>query len=224
MSSVRYNTIFKLETMTTLDNQLLAKIKNQNIMYSLALLFSMLLTLNATANTNNTTDTFSECKTGNIEECTLNRILFANNENVTTNDLDISTIEVVNIEEEVTINFNTKNYLPEGYNALKGKDDLDFSTIEIIEIEEEEVLDFDTKQYLPKGFNTLKGKDDLDWSKIELVEIEEDLELNSNSKNYLPEGFNALKGKDDLDWSKIELVEIEEDLELNSHSKTVCTL
>ena len=182
MSSVKYNTIFKLETMTTLDNQLLEKIKNHNIMYSLALLFSMLLTFNATANTNKTTDTFLEGKTVNFEECTLNRILFANNENVTTYNLDMSSIEVVEIEEEVIINFNTKNYLPEGFNALKGKDDLDFSTIEIIEIEEEVVLDFDTKHYLPKGFNALKGKDDLDWSKIEIIEIEEDLELNSHSK------------------------------------------
>ena len=156
MSSIRYNSIFKLVTMTTLNNQLLEKIKNQNIMYSIALLFSMLLTLNATA--------------------------FTNIENVITDDLDITTIEVIEIEEEVVLDFDTKKYLPEGFNALKGKDDLDFSTIEIIEIEEEVVLDFDTKQYLPEGFNALKGKDDLDWSKIELVEIEEDLELNFHSK------------------------------------------
>lgn len=224
MSSIRYNTIFKLETMTTLSNQLLENIKNQNIMYSLALLFSMLLTLNATANTNKNTDTFSECKTGNIEECTLNKILFANNKNTTTNDLDISTIEVVNIEEEVTINFNTKNYLPEGFNALKGKDDLDFSVIELNEIEEEIELDFDTKQYLPKGFNPLKGKWDLDFSTIELIQIEEDDMIGFNTKDYLPKGFNALKGKDDLDWSKIEIIEIEEELDLNSTSNIVCTL
>ena len=174
MSSIRYNKTFKLEIMTTLDNQLSRKAKDHNIMFSLVLLFSMLLTLNATANTNRTKDTLSEY--------TLNKILFANNENVTTNDLDFSTIEIIEIEEEVVLDFDTKQYLPKGFNALKGKDDLDFSTIEIIEIEEEIVLDFDTKQYLPKGFNALKGKDDLDWSKIELVEIEEDLELNLHSK------------------------------------------
>ena len=174
MSSIRYNKTFKLEIMTTLDNQLSGKAKDHNIMFSLVLLFSMLLTLNATANTNRTKDTLSEY--------TLNKILFANNENVTTNDLDVSTIEIIEIEEEVVLNFNTKQYLPKGFNALKGKDDLDFSTIEIIEIEEDVVLNFDTKQYLPKDFNALKGKDDLDWSKIEIIEIEEDLELNSHSK------------------------------------------
>jgi len=174
MSSIRYNKNFKLEIMTTLDNQLLGKAKDHNIMFSLVLLFSMVLTLNATANTNRTKDTLSEY--------TLNKILFANNENVTTNDLDVSTIEIIEIEEEVVLNFNTKQYLPKGFNALKGKDDLDFSTIEIIEIEEDVVLNFDTKQYLPKDFNALKGKDDLDWSKIEIIEIEEDLELNSHSK------------------------------------------
>ena len=105
--------------MTTLNNQFLEKIKNQNIMYSLTLLFSMLLTLNATANTNN--------------------------ENITTNDLDITTIEVIEIEEEVVLDFDTKKYLPEGFNALKGKDDLDWSKIELVEIEEDLELNFHSK-------------------------------------------------------------------------------
>ena len=137
MSSIRYNKNFKLEIMTTLDNQLLGKAKDHNIMFSLVLLFSMLLTLNATANTNRTKDTLSEY--------TLNRILFANNENVTTNDLDISTIEIIEIEEEVVLDFDTKQYLPKGFNALKGKDDLDWSKIEIIEIEEDLELNSHSK-------------------------------------------------------------------------------
>ena len=119
MSSIRYNSIFKLETMTTLNNQFLEKIKNQNVMYSIALLFSMLLTLNATA--------------------------FTNIENVITDDLDITTIEVIEIEEEVVLDFDTKKYLPEGFNALKGKDDLDWSKIELVEIEEDLELNFHSK-------------------------------------------------------------------------------
>lgn len=125
-------------------------------MYKLALLFSMLLTLNATANTDKTSDTLSECKTKNFEECSLSKILFTNNENLDTGNLEVGAIKVVEIEEEVNIHFNTKNYLPEGFNTLKGKDDLDFSAIAIIEIEEVVELNFDTKQFLPKNFNALK--------------------------------------------------------------------
>ena len=151
-------------------------------MYKLAFLFSMLLTFNANANPDKSSDVCSECKTENFEECNLRKILFSSNENLHASNLDISTIEIIEIEEDVELNFDTKQYLPRGFNALKGKDDLDWNTIEIVEIEEDVELDFDTKQYLPRGFNPLKGKDDLDWSKIELVEIEEDLELNSHSK------------------------------------------
>jgi len=53
--------------------------------------------------------------------------------------------------------FDTSKYLPEGFNALKGKNDLDWSTIELIEIEEEIEINFDVKAYLPVGFDPYKG-------------------------------------------------------------------
>jgi len=153
-------------------------------MYKLALFFSMLLTLNANANSDKISDFYSECKSENPEECILRKILFANDESFDTSYLDISTIEIVEIEEEVEINFDTKLYLPIGFNALKGKDDLDWNAIEIVEIEEEVEINFDTKLYLPIGFNALKGKDDLDWQKtaLVLIEIEEELGYKLNKK------------------------------------------
>jgi len=209
---------------TLYNKQLSRKSKNQNNMYRLILLFSMLLTFNASANTQKASDVYLESKTENLEECTLSKILFNNNQNLDASNLEVNEIDVVNIEEEVEINFNTKNYLPKGFNALKGKDNLDFNTIEIIEIEEEVELNFDTKQYLPKDFNVLKGKDDVNFNTIEIVEIEEEVTINFDTKIYLPKGFNALKGKDDLDWSKIKLVEIEEDDELNFNIKPISSL
>lgn len=109
-------------------------------------------------------------------------------------DTDESLFEVYEIEEEVYIDFDTKKYLPEGFNPLEGKNDIDWSTIELVEIEETIEIDFDTAQYLPENFNALEGKNDIDWSKIEIVEIEEEIELGFDTSKYLPKGFNPYRG------------------------------
>lgn len=107
--------------------------------------------------------------------------------------LCIDDIVVFELEEELEYDFNTKDYLPVGFNPLKGKYDLDWRKIELVELEEELEYDFDTKNYLPVCFNSIKGKHDLDWSKIELVELEEELEYDFDTKDYLPVGFDTSK-------------------------------
>ena len=153
-------------------------------MYKLAFLFSMLLGLNVNALTTETQFN-SECTTGNIEECLLLKSLFLDNlkENTV---LDIASIELIEIEEEVTFNFDTTKYLPVGFNALKGKDDLDWSTIEIIEIEEEVAFNFDTTKYLPVGFNALYSKDNLGQAIVNTVimKIEKELGYKLTKKTY----------------------------------------
>ncbi|AUP78633.1 hypothetical protein [Flavivirga eckloniae] len=128
-------------------------------MVKLAFILSSLFTLNTMDIVNGSTDGI------NMSTCEISHYL------------DISSIEVYEIEEEVELGFNTKDYLPKNFNPLKGKGDLDWNTIDICEVEEDVDLGFDTKGYLPKNFNPLKGKGDLDWSLIELFEIEEDVEI-----------------------------------------------
>ena len=106
----------------------------------------------------------------------------------------IEDIYVYEIEEDVIINFDTKKYLPKGFNSLKGMYELDWNTIELVELEEEVAIDFDTNQYLPKDFNPLKGMYDLDWSKIELFEIDEEVEIGFNTLLFLPDNFDPCKG------------------------------
>ena len=153
------------------------------------LMFSTIFLINITnviaANNNNT----GKCERSNDEECVLMHELFAHN-NVS-DEIDWNKIEILDIEEEVILGFNTKDYLPENFNPLKGKFDLNWNKIELVELEEEVALDFDTKDYLPENFNPLKGKFDLDWNKIELVELEEEVILNFDTKEYLPKDFNA---------------------------------
>ena len=165
--------------------------KNNKI-YLLTFLLSALFTLNISAKINKDCDTINNSSSSEQRE--LEKLLFDKVEDSSSVQIDISDIEVIEIEEEVTLGFDTSNNLPENFNPLKGKHDLDWSSIELIEIEEEVELGFDTSNYLPKNFNALKGKYDLDWSSIELIEIEETIEINFDTKAYLPYGFNPYTG------------------------------
>ena len=189
-------------------------------MYRLTFLFSMLIALNASAKINNNTDDL------NSEKSRLEKILFNNTENLSSATVDINAIVLIELEEEVDLGYNTANYLPENFNALKGKYDLDWNTIELIELEEEVDLGFDAANCLPENFNALKGKHDLDWNTIVLIELEEEVDLGFDTANYLPENFNPLKGKHDLDWNTIELIELEEEVDLSYilNKKLVCLL
>ena len=72
-------------------------------------------------------------------------------------EISVASIDVIELEEEVDLGFDPADYLPEGFNALEGKNDLDWSQIEIIELEEEVDLGFNPKDYLPDGFDPYKG-------------------------------------------------------------------
>ena len=148
-------------------------------MYRLALLFTVFFALNATAKINNDSNDFDR------EESELEKILFVNIEDSSFESIEINSIEVIEIEEEVELGFDTANYLPKDFNALKGMHDLDWASIELIEIEDEVELCFDTANYLPKDFNALKGMNDLDWASIELIEIEKELRHNLIKKSTI---------------------------------------
>jgi len=119
----------------------------------IAFLFTALFTLSISAKIN--IDTLKNSV--NIEKHKLEKALIINLENLDSENLDISEIEVIVLEEELELDGNTSKYLPEDFNALKGKNYLDWSTIKLIEIEEEIEINFDTKAHLPKGFNPYKG-------------------------------------------------------------------
>jgi hypothetical protein len=124
-----------MKTIRTYNNN-----QKNNIMNRLAILFSILFAINATAKINHNSDEF------NSEKSELEKILFANIEDSSFDSIDINSIEVIELEEEVELGFNPKGYLPKNFNALKGKHDLDWSTIELIEIEEEIDLGFNPQK------------------------------------------------------------------------------
>jgi len=93
-------------------------------------------------------------------------------------------------EEDAPFDFNTKDYLPLGFNPNATKEVLDL--IEISIEEEDAEFDFDTKEYLPLGFNPNKNNPFSDI--IEITIEEEDASFDFDTKEYLPKGFNPHKG------------------------------
>jgi hypothetical protein len=167
--------------------------RNKNFSkYILTFLLSVLFTLNISAKINVGLDTLTNSVS--IEKQKLEKALFTNLEDLNTENLEVNEIEVIELVEEVLLDVDTSNYLPENFNPLKGKNDLDWNTIEIIELKEEVELGFDTSKYLPENFNALNGKNDLDWNTIEIIELEDEIEINFDTNAHLPEGFDPYKG------------------------------
>ncbi|MBT8254123.1 MAG: hypothetical protein HKN00_00155 [Flavobacteriaceae bacterium] len=69
----------------------------------------------------------------------------------------IQSIVVYDLEEELELDFDTTDYLPEDFDAKAGMETIDWSEINLYELEEEIDLGFNTKDYLPKGFNPYEG-------------------------------------------------------------------
>jgi len=103
--------------------------------------------------------------------------------------LPIDDITYIEATEEVELDFDTDQYLPEGFDAYKGMG-ADLSDIVFIEDDNEVDLGFDSAKYLPIGFDAYEGMA-LNLDTIEYIEEEEDVELDFDVKNYLPSNFSA---------------------------------
>jgi len=126
-------------------------------MLRLALIFSVLLGVNtATKAEQNTvyTEPFSEGSELLIEQLELEETLF---EEANKDLSNLNNFEVVEVEEDIEINFNVLNYLPVGFNPLAGKNDINWNDLKLIEIEEDVDLGFDPYLYLPNGFDPYEG-------------------------------------------------------------------
>lgn len=103
--------------------------------------------------------------------------------------LPIDGIIYIEPTEDVELDFDTTQYLPDGFDAYKGMD-ANLSEVVFIEKEEEIDLGFNTMAYLPTDFNAYKGME-LNLDEVIFIEEEEAIELDFNVQNYLPKNFNA---------------------------------
>ncbi|HDZ14404.1 hypothetical protein LCGC14_0673150 [marine sediment metagenome] len=90
--------------------------------------------------------------------------------------------------EDIELNFDTAQYLPEGFDAYKGMG-TDVSDIALVQNDQEVDLGFNTAKYLPIGFDAYKGMV-IDLNDVEYIEDEE-VELDFNVQKYLPKNFDA---------------------------------
>ena len=95
-----------------------------------------------------------------------------------------NTVNVSDTEDEYPFDFNTKDYLPLGFDPYEGMI-IDESNLLI---EEPVVFDFDTNAYLPEGFDPYEG-----MFKYKMVWNEEQVKFNFDTKKYLPKKFDPYK-------------------------------
>ena len=86
--------------------------------------------------------------------------------------VDASSIQVVQIEEEAALGFDSAAFLPEGFDAYAGKI-ATWVDLNLIEVEEEPEPDlgFDTAPYLPAGFDPYSGMKPA-WERISTEAIQ----------------------------------------------------
>lgn len=106
------------------------------------------------------------------------------------NNIDINDIDLIEVEEEIELGFDTAQYLPKGFDPYAGMYTA-HEDLGLIEVEEEIELGFNPKEYLPEGFNPYKGMI-FAVEDIVVIEEEEEFILDFNTKKYLPRSFNAL--------------------------------
>jgi hypothetical protein len=82
--------------------------------------------------------------------------------------ISISSIDVYEVEEELSFDYDTSEYLPIDFDAKEGMN-LDWSLIELIEVEEDVDFDFDVKAYLPCGFSPYYGMTEVEPQDISFL-------------------------------------------------------
>ncbi len=68
------------------------------------------------------------------EQYNLEKTLFSTVEDSTCDSLNISDIDVIEIDKTVKINFDTQAHFPADFNAPQGMHDLDWNIIELMEL------------------------------------------------------------------------------------------
>ncbi|MBT8178890.1 MAG: hypothetical protein HKP60_07185 [Eudoraea sp.] len=123
-------------------------------------------------------------------------------------ELDLNEIVFIEEDEILDLGFDTRDYLPEGFDANEVYVDLNAITF----IEEEEIeLGFNTALYLPEDFDAYAGPTGIEG--ITYMEEEEVIDLGFDTAAYLPEGFDPHEIYFDLD--SVVYIEEEEEIVLD---------
>ena len=92
--------------------------------------------------------------------------------------------QLISEDEDESMDFDTKDYLPPDFNA---NSKLYLLKYELEMEEQDDAFEFDTKDYLPLGFNPLSKTDMLVYEELN-EEIDDIFEF--DTKKFLPTNFN----------------------------------
>lgn len=113
--------------------------------------------------------------------------VFASNLITEKDDRVIDSITYIDDDTDFELNFDTSDYLPEGFDPYKIYVDLDA----VVFIEDEVVDDVKTKKHLPANFNPYAYP--TDFAAFNYIDQNDAIELDFDTHTYLPEGFDAYK-------------------------------
>ena len=126
-----------------------------------------------------------------------------------TTELNLNEIVFIEEEEIIDLGFDTRDYLPQDFNANEVYVNLDNVTF----IEEDELdLGFDTTEYLPENFDAYAAPEGIEG--INYMEEEEVIDLGFDTAAYLPEGFNPYETYV-FDLDSVEYIEEDEEIEFD---------
>lgn len=126
------------------------------------------------------------------------------NEVATENPLSLEEIAFIELEGDVELDFDTKPYLPAGFNPYKSGFDADQIAFEDLD---EISQNFGITSSLPANFDPYAIGNVM--TAVNYIELEDEVELDFNTALYLPENFDPYGEYDFL--STIEFIEMDEE-------------
>lgn len=126
------------------------------------------------------------------------------NEVATKNPLSLEDIAFIEMEGEVELDFDTKPYLPAGFNPYKSGFDADQIAFEDLD---EIGQNFGIASSLPANFDPYAIGNVM--TAVNYIELEDEVELGFDTALYLPENFDPYGEYDFL--STIEFIEMDEE-------------
>ncbi len=129
-------------------------------------------------------------------------------EKPTVKELDLSSVEFIEDEVDISFDFDVNRYLPRGFNPHEPY--FNIHSIEYIEDEVDITFNFDVHEYLPEGFDAHATPQIVDLNSIPYIEDEEEVTFDFDVKAYLPRGFDPYKPYFDI--HSIEYIEDDVDV------------
>ncbi len=114
--------------------------------------------------------------------------VFASNLITEKDDRVINSITYIEDDTDFELDFDTADYLPEGFDPYEIYVNLDA----VVFMEDEVVDDVKTKKHLPANFNPYAYP--MDVAAFNYIDQNDTIELDFDTRAYLPEGFDAYQG------------------------------